>query len=268
MGRLFYWKGPQIMRSKVLIYEDYGCADVSALAEGLREYFEPRGCSVDFTDAAGIIKYNELNDDVLAFFIPGGAGTPYRRKLEVQGNEKIREYVKNGGIYYGICAGAYYACRRTIFEKDIPELRIISECGLNLVEGQAIGTLYKELNILPYAKNAASSAVVNLRWNDDEKYVSHYHGGPYFELDDETENEILARYDFADNKPAIISRSYGKGKVILSGIHFEDKGEALLKTVHRQRLDTANAEKIYAKLASAETLRQNLFNRIMSLSGR
>ncbi len=256
------------MRNKVLIYEDYGCADVSLLAEGLREYFEPRGCHVGFTDAASIIKNNELNENVLAFFIPGGAGTPYRRKLEIQGNEKIRDYVKNGGIYYGICAGAYYACRRTIFEKDIPELKIISECGLNLIEGQAIGTLYKELNILPYAKNAASSAVVGLRWNDKEEYVSHYHGGPYFELDDEVENEVLARYDFADNKPAVISRQYGKGRVILSGVHFEDKGEALLKAVHHQRLDREKAEKIYNTLKKQEASRQALFNRLMSLSGR
>jgi len=26
----------------------------------------------------------ELNENVLAFFIPGGAGTPYRRKLEIK----------------------------------------------------------------------------------------------------------------------------------------------------------------------------------------
>jgi len=255
------------MRNKILIYEDYGCSDISALAAGLRDYFEPRGCEIGFTDAAGIIKNNDLRENVLAFFIPGGAGTPYRRKLEIQGNEKIREYVRNGGIYYGICAGAYYACRRTIFEKDVPELSIISECGLNLVEGKAIGTLHKELNISPYTKTAASSAVVEILWNDGEKYVSHYHGGPYFEVD-AAECKVLANYNLPDKKPAIVSGSYGRGKVILSGVHFEDKGQTLLNAVHRQRFDRRKAEKIYGDLAAQEPLRQALFNKIMSLSGR
>lgn len=76
------------MRDKILIYRDYGCSDLNALEYGLKEYFEPRGGTVDFTDAAGIIKEGSLNESVLAFFMPGGAGTPFRRKLEVLGNEK------------------------------------------------------------------------------------------------------------------------------------------------------------------------------------
>ncbi|MDY4841777.1 MAG: BPL-N domain-containing protein [Alphaproteobacteria bacterium] len=86
------------MRNKILIYADYGCSNVSTLENGLREYFEPRRCMVGLPDAAGIISRNELNENVLAFFMPGGAGTPFRRKLEVQGNGKIRDYVRNGGI--------------------------------------------------------------------------------------------------------------------------------------------------------------------------
>ena len=146
------------MRNKVLIYEDYGCADISVLAKELRTYFEPRGCKVGFTNANEIISRNSLNQEVLAFFIPGGASTPYRHKLEVLGNAKIREYVQQGGVYYGICAGAYYACKHTEFEKDVPESRIIAEYKLDLLNAKAIGSLYKELNIEPFAKNTASSA--------------------------------------------------------------------------------------------------------------
>lgn len=256
------------MRTKILIYQDYGCSDTTSLNDGLRVYFEPRGCSVGFTDAAGIIHGNELNDEVLAFFMPGGAGTPYRHKLQVLGNDKIREYVQNGGIYYGICAGAYYACRQTEFEADIPELKKVTECGLNLLEGRAIGTLYKELGIRPYDKNAASSAAVELIWNDNSKYTAHYHGGPYFESFNSDENEVLARYNLAGRQPAVIGRNYGKGKVILSGVHFEDKGEMLLKSIYALKIDSEQAENVAAKLASAEDSRQALFNRIMALTGR
>lgn len=55
------------MRDKILIYRDYGCSDLNALEYGLKEYFEPRGGTVDFTDAAGIIKEGSLNESVLAF---------------------------------------------------------------------------------------------------------------------------------------------------------------------------------------------------------
>lgn len=50
------------MRDKILIYRDYGCSDLNALEYGLKEYFEPRGGTVDFTDAAGIIKEGSLNE--------------------------------------------------------------------------------------------------------------------------------------------------------------------------------------------------------------
>lgn len=257
------------MRNKVLIYRDYGCADVGMLEQELRSYFEPRGCVVDFADAQGIIKDGALNDDVLAFFMPGGAGTPFRRKLEVLGNEKIREYVSGGGAYFGICAGAYYACEQVVFEKDIPELAIVGSCGLNLVKGRAIGTLHKELGILPYAKNAAAATVVELEWNKDkEVHAVHYHGGPYFDLDNSEECEVLAHYQLSEALPAVIKCRYGQGTVVLSGVHYEDKGEVLLKAVHHQRLDRAAAEKVYGCLIEKEVSRRALFGKIMACSGR
>lgn len=255
------------MRNKILIYRDYGCADVTNLEQELKHYFTPRGIEIGFTDAAGIINRNELNDMVLGFVMPGGAGTPYRRKLETLGNDKIREFVRNGGIYYGICAGAYYACRQTIFEKDIPELKIISECGLNLIEGKAVGTLHKELGINPYAKNAASAAAVELIWQDNEKHLAYYHGGPYFDIDN-AETEILAVYNLPQKYPAVIARNFGQGRVVVSGVHFEDSGKILKKALYNQRIDLPAAQNTASKLEHAETSRQKLFDKIMAAGGR
>lgn len=248
------------MRNKVLIYEDYGCADISVLAKELRTYFEPRGCKVGFTNANEIISRNSLNQEVLAFFIPGGASTPYRHKLEILGNAKIREYVQQGGVYYGICAGAYYACKHTEFEKDLPESQIIAEYKLDLLNAKAIGSLYKELNIKPFAKNTASSAAVELLDEKGDIVVAHYHGGPYFELNNPANAEILARYNLAGFKPAVVLQPYGKGKVILSGVHYEDSAQAL-KAVSNSA-DTLN------RLQQNETVRRHFFEKLMSLSGR
>lgn len=38
-------------------------------------------------------------------------------KLKVRGNQKIAEYVQSGGVYFGICAGAYYASRNVFLKR-------------------------------------------------------------------------------------------------------------------------------------------------------
>lgn len=250
------------MRSKILIYRDYGCADVSSLYAELASYFCKEGLSVDFTDAAEI-KNGALDAKVKAFFLGGGAGTPYMQKLAGEGNRRIRGYVRNGGIYFGICAGAYYACRDIVFEEDIPELCIKNQTGLNLVEGRAVGTLYKEYNLLPYALTAFSAKVVQIRFQDGRTYPALYHGGPFF---DGPDGEILAVYDSpAEDRAAVITKPFGRGKVVLSGVHFEDGAQTLARGLHDLRCDIRAARKNAADMAAGEKRRREFFARMMDL---
>ena len=48
--------------------------------------------------------------------MPGGADLPYCERLNGRGNAVIDKFVRNGGSYLGLCAGAYYACRFVEFE--------------------------------------------------------------------------------------------------------------------------------------------------------
>lgn len=137
-----------------------------------------------------------------------------------------------------------------------------------MVEGRAVGTLYKEFGIRPYAKDAASTAAVNLIWQDQEQHTVYYHGGPYFDLAANAEPDILAVYDMEKKLPAIIRQTYGNGQVILSGVHYEDKGAVLQKTLHHLRLDSAEALQVAAKLSAGEPSRLRLFHKMMSLTGR
>lgn len=246
---------------KILIYRDYGCADVSSLYEGLTSYFSPQGTEVGFTDAAEI-KAGILDKNVRAFFMGGGAGNPYMQKLAGEGNDRIRAYVESGGTYFGICAGAYYACRDVVFEKDIPELRIENQCGLDLVGGRAVGTLYKELDLLPYSLTAFSAKIVHIRFGDGEVYPALYHGGPWF---DKTDAFVLGTYEEAENKPAVIEKSFGRGKVVLSGVHFEDGAETLSGRLHPLRCDADAAGKNAGALAAEESRRKKFFARMMRL---
>lgn len=246
---------------KVLIYRDYGCAAVDSLYEEVNSYFASSDLEVGFTDAAEI-KAGVLNKDVKAFFLGGGAGNPFMQKLEGIGNDRIRAYVENGGIYFGICAGAYYACRDVVFEKDIPELCIENQCGLNLIEGRAVGTLYKELDLLPYSLTAFSVRVVHIRFNDGETYPALYHGGPWF---DRVNGTVLAVYEEAGQKPAVIEKRFGWGKVILSGVHFEDGERILKKGLHSLRCDKEAAERNFEEMRLQEGRRKELSERLLRL---
>ena len=251
------------MRYKILIYRDYGCADVHPLYKELVSYYRNEDVDVFFTDAAGI-KEGILGKDVKAFFLGCGAATPYMEKLAGEANERIRSYVDRGGVCFGICAGAYYACRRIVFEKDIEALHIESRCGLNLVEGEAIGTLYKEYGLLPYSLTAFSAKIVQIRFKDHQLYSALYHGGPCFKR---TDAEVVAVYELPDPdlKPAIIQKAYGRGRVILSGVHFEDGEQVLSRKIHELRCDKEAARKNADEMKLAEKNRQALFNRLLKM---
>ena len=246
---------------KILIYRDYGCTDVGPLYKGLTSCFSSQRADVAFTDAAEI-KAGVLDKNVQALFVGGGAGNPFMEKLAGTGNERIRDYVEKGGTYFGICAGAYYACREVVFEKDVPELCVEKQYGLNLVEGRAVGTLYKELNILPYSPMAFSAKVVHIRYEDGKVYPALYHGGPWFE---QTNAAVLGTYEEAGGKAAVVEKRFGWGKVILSGVHFEDDAETLSRQIYPQRCDKEAAEKNAAVLQAEEERRKQLFDRLLRL---
>lgn len=254
------------MRNKILIYSDYGSSDLSSLQRSLNEYFAHLGVSIRTTTAEEIIKKNSLNEEVLAFFMPGGRATPYLQKLQTQGNQKIAEYVENGGIYFGICAGAYYASRQVMFETDIKDLEIKQQCGLNLIEADAIGTLYKELEISPYSNDLHSITATELCWLSDKgHHITNYHGGPYFKLYSETKVKVLAEYILkSGNLPAIVMQSHGKGAAIASGVHIEDSG-AVLRHIMQYNMQTEDKRirRVIKQLEEAEESRQALFGKLM-----
>ena len=253
------------MRTKVLIYRDYGVSNLAHLTAELCAYFTPRGKMVDFTDAEAILKKDALDDSVALFVMPGGAATPFIQKLHTLGRQKINNYVQRGGHYLGVCAGAYYACTSVEFERDIPQLAVVTKDDLlNLIDSRAVGTLHKELSIYPYTNNADSGTTVCLKWQDEQTHYVHYHGGPKF-LAENAQFEVLARYqDIPDNPPAIIAQNYGQGRVVLSAVHFENKGQDLQKILHGARGNIEKALHTAKILTQHEISRKLLATKIMS----
>ena len=253
------------MRNKVLIYCDYGTSDITNLKRGLEEYFVPMGINVGLTDAESIIKENTLNEDVLAFVMPGGRATPYLEKLKILGNQAISDYVAHGGNFLGICAGAYYASRKVHFEEDIKEISIIQECGLDILDAETVGTLYKELCISPYTADFNSMSTIPIRWKQDgEKHFACYHGGPYFIPTPQSSMVVLAEYDLpGKHLPAIVMQPFKEGKVLACGLHVESSGADLRRLMFSLRRDKNSAEKVISALEKNERSRHLLFHKLL-----
>ena len=58
---------------------------------------------------------------------PGGSGSRQGKTLGEEGREKIRAFVRNGGGYLGICAGAYLATRDYSWSLHILDARVVDK---------------------------------------------------------------------------------------------------------------------------------------------
>ncbi|ELP93595.1 hypothetical protein EIN_063200 [Entamoeba invadens IP1] len=158
------------------------------------------------------------------FVMPGGADRPYNRNLGEAGSKLIRQYVEMGGKYLGICAGAYFACDRFEFNKHIEgEEEVCEERSLKFFDGMAFGPLYPN-----FKENLETGAVVVPIFYNETQCSIYYNGGCAFVHNDDkssvthTDN-VVAFYENGMN--AVYVKTIGKGKVVLSGPHFEISGE-------------------------------------------
>lgn len=179
-----------------------------------------------------------------AIIILGGADLYYCKKLNGIGNQKIREFVSQGGTYVGICAGAYYASASIEFTGE--GYTIFEERELSLFQGKAIGSLPELTNNIYYNEQTNSKNIVEVTFKNTN-FLAYYHGGPEFIGADS--EQIIAKYN--NNKVAAISKQYGKGYYILTGFHFEIEAEFYRKYLTQiENTDLCGDEiKIIDKLA-------------------
>ncbi len=149
----------------------------------------------------------------------------FKECLGQNGCQQIRNFVEAGGYYIGICAGAYFASEFIEFDLN-GELEVLGERILKFFPGKAIGPL----NNFKYNDNDNSSiaAKIKLLENGLNAYV-YLNGGCYFEpwSDVCNKTKVIATYEHnlnsltCRNKIAVVECLVGKGKCLLSGVHFE-----------------------------------------------
>lgn len=150
--------------------------------------------------------------EINILIILGGWAWDYHKALSTQGRTIIRNFVANGGSIIGICAGAFYLSKSIIWEGK----RYMY--SLNLINATAIGP--KEDYPWP------TSGIVNIILKEElvnclgRNIIGtlYYGGSEFIEIGNNV--DVLAYYT-DDMKPAIIMSKYGKGIVILIGVHLE-----------------------------------------------
>ncbi len=178
--------------------------------DALELYLKSRGINFTLVNATSIRNGILKNYNVL--IMPGGWAYDYWLALGPEGNAMIKNFVKNGGGYLGICAGAYYAARAIMWEAGIYHY------SLGIADLVAIGPKKG----YPWPAEVVlriNSTKEGMRLGLNKTYAAVYIGGPEFGYLSGNIT-VLAVYG-DDGKPAIVLARYGKGRVALSGVHLE-----------------------------------------------
>ena len=172
------------------------------------------------TVSASEIRNGVLKDFEVVIF-GGGSGGGQGKALETEGRERVREFLKRGGNYIGICAGAYLASADYEWSLHIINAKVLDKAHW----ARGIGRV--DLSLKPQGQSlfGEKSAKTNI----------YYHQGPLLapaekkELPDYQEwatfeTEVTKKGvpgGMMPGKTAIASGTFGKGKVLAISPHPE-----------------------------------------------
>lgn len=223
--------------SSIYVYSDHGVSLTSLLATLAALKRLRLSESVRCVTGHDIVSA-PIPRSVKCLIMPGGRARPFYRKLgstvimhsdnhasKVEtvgcGNQNIIDYVKQGGSYFGICAGAYYAAAQTKFAVGLKQ-EICDEGALNLYAGTAVGPVTNAERYSPWSAQGATAVnIYSEEIPNQAKGKCYFNGGCSFYGTDSRYREV-AHYANIDNEPpAVLFGKVGLGKVVLSGIHME-----------------------------------------------
>ena len=204
---------PALAQVTVAVYNDEG-----AWSDGItafEKFLDWKGLTHQRVSAADI-NTTALDGTYKVVYFPGGYAYDYKRKLTARGEQHIRDFVNNGGAYIGICAGAFFAADRVDWEGGSYPYT------LGLFKGTARGALDV---ITPWPGWAMTSITMRpdhpITAGRRSSYTTLYYGGPSFHPASGTLIDTLATWDADAGSPAIITLTYGSGRVLLIGPHPE-----------------------------------------------
>ena len=202
---------------KVAVYADFGPSGIGA-AEWYRIVNDSPDMKLTLVDGAavrnGALKGHDL------FVMPGGSSTNEYNSLGLDGVEKMKEFIREGGGYVGTCAGCCLLM-------DGPRRAHVMPWNTT---GSEPDLFYPQVKV-----NAAGSKALGIAAGN---HKIRYHGGPFmrmttntiegasFELWGTVDSECTYQGKINAKKrmhgaAAILGGTYGKGRVFVTSMHPE-----------------------------------------------
>ena len=184
--------------SQILVYDDKGVCD-EACPQAIGDIAEQHlSQPVRYVSAkqitAAALKKAKL------WIQPGGDARDVSKATTKAQKNLLRTFVAEGGSYFGICAGAFFA-DHTVDDENTLE-------GLGFIPGES-------KDFLP---GITEDFILEIFWGSLQRFL-YFSQGATFKLNRSQPVEVIARYD--DGQPAVVQFKYGKGTVLLSGPHPE-----------------------------------------------
>lgn len=213
----------------VLVYNGPGttAGSVKHATETLRDFLEPYYAVSTVT--AKVLEIEPWVGKTSALVFPGGADLPYVKECK-NIIPKIKQFIDNGGIYIGFCAGGYFGTSKVEFAQGNPNLEVTGRRDLAFFPGIGRGPAY---NGFQYNSEIGARAAKIKTCNGEELYNYYNGGGVFVDADIKDDVEVLAHYSqptdvaFSDVRTpniqaaAVVLCKFGKGKILLTGTHPE-----------------------------------------------
>ena len=245
----------------VLVYNGPGVSQTSLLhtVSSLKALLVPH-FAVQTVSAAALAS-QPWSDACALLVLPGGRDLPYMTSLATATNS-IKSYVKNGGAFLGICAGAYYASRRVEWETGT-RLEVSGDRPLAFFDGVCKGCVYPGFT---YDSESGARAVAVEDADDAETmHGMYFNGGGEF-IGTPKGATVLAKYaeEEGQGKIAAVRCRVGKGFAILWGTHPEYSltNEPLLSALNKRNPLLSEEE-----IKTNETRRWSLMRKTLTLLG-
>ena len=256
----------------VILYNGPGVSSLqTAIQRSLRELL---ASSYDILPVdAAVISRSPWEENTALLVMPGGRDLAFLQALSPIGINKISNYVRNGGKYLGICAGAYFACDHVVFEHLRPEYCVIGDRPLKFCPAVACGSVSP--NFTYNSELGAQAMAIQLKdasMASKSEFSVYVNGGPYFNLKtgDQRRVDVIATYR-ETQLPAIVGCRVEKGFAVLSGPHLEVSTDTIGVTIESLRssshTEMQHLEKIHGMLEGSEGCRNELFKNILSRLG-
>lgn len=184
---------------KVAVYNGTGEMNSSRIA--LTRMFEWMDATVVEVNASQLL--GDFLDDCDILVFPGGSESSYLSDLQhLTGIEKIRDFVENGGSYFGICGGSTYGAMYVdLFNGTMSPTN---------EQGDIIHT---EL-LFPNRSSTGPDLA-----NSPDNYTTMYYASQYFIPNEGVDVQVVATFE--SGKAVMITFEYGYGTVFLSSPHPE-----------------------------------------------